>query len=219
MEQAVKFDKVVADELLQEISFSVPGGAMAAALTTRQEESYLQVRLMLGLLQPLSGSVTLFGEHLGTASEKALNTVRRQVAVVYPAGGLISNLKVWENLVLPLEYFSLYPPREIEERALAALKRVGYAGGLMELPGHLSIYSKKQIGLARAMLLDPRLVIYDEILTGLSGDQRSSIIEIIEAFHRETPGRTSLFLTANEDAVRELPVETRIVMKGSSVHG
>ena len=219
MEQAVTFDKVVADELLQELSFSVPSGSMAAALTQRQEESCLQVRLMLGLLQPLSGSVTLLGERLGSASDKALNALRREVAVVYPTGGLISNLKVWENLVLPLEYFSLYPPKEIEERGVAALKRVGYAGGLMELPGHLSLYSRKQVGLARAMLLNPRLVIYDEILTGLSGDERGSIIECVEEFHRETPGRTSLFLTANEDAIREIPVETRIAIKGSSVHG
>ncbi len=219
MEQTVKFDKVVADEQLQEVSFGVPGGSMAAALTERQEESYLLVRLMLGLAQPLSGSVTLLGEPLGGASEKALNALRRQVAVVYPAGGLISNLKVWENLVLPLEYFSLYPPKEIEERGMAALEGVGYAAGLMELPGHLSLYSRKQVGLARAMLLNPRLVIYDEILTGLSGDQRGSIIEIIRKFHRETPGRTSLFLTSNEDAIREMPVEARIAMKGSSVHG
>lgn len=219
MEQAVKFESVVTDELQQEVSFSVPAGSISAAFTVRQEESYLQVRLMLGLLQPLSGSVTLLGEHLGTASEKKLNALRRRTAVVYPTGGLISNLKVWENLVLPLEYFSLYPMREIEERGMAALKRVGYGGGLMELPGHLSLYSRKQVGLARAILLEPRLVIYDEILTGLSGDQRGDILEIIEEFHRGTPGRTSLFLTANEEGLGEIPVETRIAMKGSSGHG
>ena len=102
---------------------------------------------------------------------------------------------------------------------MLALKRVGYTGGLMELPGHLSLYGKRQVGLARAILLEPKLIIYDEILAGLSGDQRGAISEVVESFHRESPGRTSLFLTANEEAVREIAVEERIAIKGSSLHG
>lgn len=219
MKEAVRFDKVLADELLEEVSFGIPGGSIAAVISTRREESELQVRLALGLAQPLAGSVTLLGEDLGAATERMLIALRRQVAVVYRTGGLISNLKVWENLVLPLEYFSLYPPDEIEERGSAALQRVGYTGGLMELPGHLSLYAKRQVGLARALLLDPGLVIYDEILTGLSGEQRSALAEVIEEFHRESPGRTSLFFTADEEAIKEIPVEIRIAGRGSSVHG
>ena len=219
MEHAVNFDKVVADELLEEVSFTIPAGSFAAAITARQEENELQVKLMLGLAKPRSGSITVLGEEPASATDRVLNALRRRVAVVYPSGGLISNLKVWENLVLPLEYYSLYPQSEIEERGMRALERVGYAGELMELPGHLSLYGRRQIGLARAMLVEPRLVIYDEILAGLSGEQRQAIIEIAGTFHRESPGRTSVFMTANEQAVREIPVEIRIAMKGSSVHG
>jgi phospholipid/cholesterol/gamma-HCH transport system ATP-binding protein len=219
MEQAVKFENVVAGELQQPVSFSIPAGCKAAAITARQEENDLQARLMLGLTKPLSGSVTVLGEPLVSAPEKALQALRRQVAVIYPTGGLISNLKVWENLVLPLEYFSLCPAGEIEERGMAALNRVGYTGDLMELPGHLSLYARRKVGIARAMLLNPRLVICNEILTGLSGDQRSTVLALLEEFHRESPERTSLFLTADEDALRELQVDTRIVIKGSSAHG
>jgi len=218
MEHAVTFDKVLADELLEEVSFTIPGGCLTAAITARQEESDLLVKLMLGLAQPLSGSISVLGEDVGAASDKTLNALRRSVAVVFSAGGLISNLKVWENLVLPLEYYSLYPPNEIEERGMRALQRVGYAGGLMELPGLLSLYGRRQIGLARAMLVEPRLIIYDEILSGLSGEQRSAIIEAAETFHRESPGRTSIFMTASEETVREIPVESRMAMKGSSMH-
>ncbi|HBA89701.1 MAG TPA: organic solvent ABC transporter ATP-binding protein [Geobacter sp.] len=218
MEFAVKFDNVVADELQEKVSFAVTGRCMTAAVTARQEENELLVRLMLGLARPLSGEIALLGEDVCAASEKALNALRRKVAVVYPTGGLISNLKVWENLVLPLEYFSVCPQGEIEERGMSALQRVGYAGGLMELPGHLSLYARRQVGLARAMLLDPELVIYDEILAGLSGDQRDAITGVMETFHRESPGRSSLFLTANKDAVREIAVEARIAIKGSSLH-
>lgn len=218
MKEAVKFDKVLAEELLEEVSFSIPEGSIAAVVSTRREEGEQQLRLALGLTHPSSGSVTLIGEDPGGVTEKALAALRRQVAVVYRTGGLISNLKVWENLVLPLEYFSLYPPDEIEERGSAALARVGYTGGLMELPGHLSLYARRQVGLARALLLDPRLVIYDDILTGLSAEQRSALAAVVEAFHRESPGRTSLFFTADDEAVREIPVEIRIAGTGSSAH-
>lgn len=219
MEYAVKFDSVIADEWQQERSFGVAAGSFSVLLTSRQEEGSLMVRLMLGMEPPLSGEVTLLGEPLAGAPGKRLTALRREVAVVYPTGGLISNLKIWENLVLPLEYFSLHGADEIENRAMAALERVGYTGAITELPGHLPLYARKQVGLARALLLEPRLVVYDEILTGLNGDQQSNIIDIIGEFHRKAPGRTSLFLAANEDAVREVPCDSRIAVKENPAHG
>jgi ABC-type transporter Mla maintaining outer membrane lipid asymmetry ATPase subunit MlaF len=218
MDEAIKFDNVVADELLKEVSFVVPGGSLGALITSRQEENDLQIRLMLGLTKPAAGSVMVLGEEVGTASEKMLNSLRKRVAVVFPTGGLVSNLKVWENLVLPLEYHALYPQQEIDDKGMAALHRVGYAGGLMELPGHLSLYEKRQIGLARAMLTEPWLIVYNEILAGLSGGEKSAIIAAVLAFHREQPERTSLFMTANQETIKEIPLDSRIFMKGSSLH-
>lgn len=218
MAEAIRFHNVVVDELPKQFSFVVPGGCMGTVIGSRQEESDLQVRLMLGLTMPAAGSVTVLGEDVGTSSAKALHGLRKRIAVVYPTGGLVSNLKVWENLILPLEYHALYPPQEIEEKGVAALDRVGYAGGLMELPGHLSLYERRQIGLARAMLTEPRLIIYNALLDGLSGSERSAVIAAATAFHLEKPERTSLFLTSNQESIKEAVTDSRNLINGSSSH-
>lgn len=218
MTEAIKFYNVVADELLKDLCFEVPSGCMGALINSRQEEGDLQTRLVLGLTLPVSGSVTVLGEDVGSSSEKVLNGLRKRISVVFATGGLVSNLKVWENLVLPLEYHALYPPHEIEEKGVAALERVGYAGGYMELPGNLTLYEKRQVGLARAMLTEPSLIIYNSLLDGLSGSERKAVLAAATAFHREKPERTSLFLTSNRESVKEIVSDSRSLIDWSSSH-
>jgi ABC-type transporter Mla maintaining outer membrane lipid asymmetry ATPase subunit MlaF len=216
---AIKFDEVIADELVNSLSFQVPAGSLGAIVTSRQVENDLQVRLVLGLEKFTAGSITVLGEDVGGASDKSLLSLRTRVAVVFPTGGLVSNLKVWENLVLPLQYHALYPPAEIEERGMAMLRAVRYKGALMELPGHLSLYEKRLIGLARAMLTNPELIIYNAILDGLSIGEKNALITAALSFHREKAGRTSLFLTPNPETVKEIPLDSCVLIKGSPSHG
>jgi len=216
MDQALVFHDVVLDESTAPLSLAVPACALVALITSRQDESDRLVRLMLGLTKPGAGSVVTLGEDVAAASEKDLNRLRRLVAVVHPNGGLVSNLKVWENLVLPLEYHSSLPPAEIEARGLASLRRVGYPGGLMELPGHLSLYERRLIGLARAMLTEPRLILYSAILAGLRASESSAIISTLLEFHREDPQRTTLFITPNQELIAGIPFDSRIFLNGSA---
>lgn len=212
MAEAIEFQDVVAEELLAGVSFALPAGSIAALITSTRDENDLLARLMLGLTSPAAGSILVLGEDVGTAPERALNALRKRVAVVFPSGGLVSNLKVWENLVLPLEYHASCPRPEIEERGLAVLRRVGYSGKLMELPGHLSHYERKLIGLARAMLTEPDLIVYNAILAGLSGDEKGAIISAALEFHREKPGRSSLFMTPDPETVKDMTFDRRIVL-------
>ena len=216
MYQALTFQNVLLDEGSQPVSLDVPQGAMVALITARQDENDRLVRVMLGLSRPFSGSVSTLGEDVAAASERSLLDLRRRLSVVHPGGGLVSNLKVWENLVLPLEYHSSLSPAEIEARALAALRRVGYAGGLMELPGPLPLYEKRLIGLARAMLTEPELIIYNAILAGLRGEEKSSIISTIMEFHRQDPKRSSLFVTPNLELISDVSFDSRIFLHGSA---
>ncbi|GFO55645.1 hypothetical protein GMSM_26520 [Geomonas sp. Red276] len=215
---AIVFDQVRGGEVLEEVTLSVPKGSRAAVISSRQEDCDLLLRLMLGLAAPDSGTVTVLGQEVATLSEKALNLFRREVAVVQSSGGLVSNLKVWENLVLPLEYHSKLSSADIEERGAAALQEVGYTGRLMELPAHLSVYQKRQIGLARAILTDPPLAVYQGIFSGLSGSERNSLVAAINRFNKGNPERTALFLATDEAALKDLDINLRISVKGSSAH-
>lgn len=215
MPQALTFKDVVMEEAGEPASFSAPAGSLLALITSRQDDSDRLVRLLLGLARPAAGSVTTLGQELAFASGKDLERLRGRVAVVHPAGGLISNLKVWENLVLPLEYHGALSPAQIEERGRRVLRRVGYSGSPMELPGHLTLYQKRLVGLARAMLIEPELIVYNAVLAGLREDERTAMLSAIWEFHREEQGRSSLFITSNLELVADLPFEGRIFLKGS----
>ena len=218
MDEAIKYRDVVAENLPGAVSFALPGGSLAAIITSRQDENDQLVRLMLGLSKPDAGCIALLGEDVGTAPQAALDDLRKRSAVVFPSGGLISNLKVWENLVLPLEYHLALSQAELEEKGLAMLRRVGYSGGLMQLPGHLSHYERRQVGMARAMLTEPELIIYNAVLGGLSGDEKEVMTAAALAFHRGKPGRTSLFITPSPETVKDIAFDRVILLKGSSPH-
>lgn len=196
-------------------SFEVEGGEIAVLLTPKDEVSALLTRLLVGLVIPDGGSVALFGSDLSTLTARELNQVRQRVGVSYPAGGLVSNLKVWENLTLPLAYHTLLSPAEIEERGMRVLTRLGYEGRLMELPGLLTLCQKKLIGFGRAMLTDPELMLYDSPQQGLNHEEQERFLRVAAEFHRERPGRASLFITSHPGILDFLPgARTISIAKG-----
>ncbi|MBI1921064.1 MAG: organic solvent ABC transporter ATP-binding protein [Geobacter sp.] len=208
--EAVRFDRVTADSLLENVSFVIPGGALASLVTPKNEASELLVRLMLGMTTADAGRVTVLGCDLTGVSEDEVFGLRRRISVVHPSGGLVSNLKVWENLVLPLEYQGSKAPAEIEKAGLAVLRRLGYEGRLMELPGPLPLYKKRLLGLGRAMLSEPELIIYSGILTGISGEERGLIVKTALEFHREREGRTSIFITADPQSIGGISFDAKV---------
>lgn len=212
---AVRFHNVTTDSL-EIVNFLVAAGALAALVTPRQEVNEVLVLLMLGMTAPSAGSVTVLGCEVTAASPEDLYELRRRVAVVHPSGGLVSNLKVWENLILPLEYHSGLAPEEIEERGLAVLRRLRYEGGLMDLPGPLPLYKKRLIGLGRAMLAEPELIIYDGVLNGLGEAEKSLVVETALAYHKEREGRASLFITANPETIRDIAFDSRVTLGGNA---
>lgn len=200
-----------------EFSFSIEGESISAILAPKEETSLFLTRLLVGSLLPESGIVRLFGRNTASLSRKELLRMRQRIGIAYSSGGLISNLKVWENLSLPLSFHSALTPAEIEERGLRILKRFNYSGGLMELPGPLSTYQKRILGFARAMMGDPDIMIYESPTRGLNAQERNLLIDAALDFHREKPGRTSLFLTSDQASPNLLRVATIFnVTKGNA---
>jgi len=208
MSELIRVDNVPLAELSAPTSVVVSGGEMYILLTPKDEVNTGLTRLLIGQEQAHSGHVLLFNTDLADLSVRALREVRRNIGIVYGSGGLVSNLKAWENITLPLYYHQHLGRAVIEERGLAVLERLGYTGNLMALPGHLTICQKKQIGFARAMLADPDVMLYESPEAGLNHEEKNRFFTIAREFHSEKPGRASLFITSNPEVAGYVPEAT-----------
>lgn len=197
MNETVRFDSVKSPLLSGELSFALVQGDVSVLLTSKEDVNAAMVRLLLGVTLPQSGDVAVLGETLAALDELPLMQLRSRIGLVFAKGGLISNLKVWENLFLPVQYHKLPLSGDPAAAGAAVLERVGYQGGRATLPGLLSHFERKQVLLARAMLMNPEVVIYDSLFLGLNLHERNRLVEIAVDFHRERAGRTSIFLTSD----------------------
>jgi len=203
----VLFSKVVSGGIDSILDFSIRKGSSAGIVTSREIESQVIARLLLGFLAPLEGTVSVDGIQPYLLNDKDLSAFRKSVGVIYHDGGFISNLNVWENLTLQLSYDGSSKKAEIEERGMKSLESVGYKGSLYILPNRLSIFERRQIAFARALLMQPALMIYQSTLEGLSRSEQSQLSSLALAHHRQGAGRTSLFLTSYQDSLKGIQAD------------
>ena len=167
-------------------------------------------RLLLGLEKPQRGRVYLFAKDIESLNRSELYSLRKGIGVVFENVSLISNLKVVENVMLPLEYHTDLSFDTIRERVLFLLKHVGYRGDIWTLPGPLPAYTKKTIALARAMALDPIIMIYDRLLEGLDDYQSLQLLGFVDEFHKQKSGRLSIVIANDERDIKDIKLD-RIV--------
>lgn len=169
------------------------------------------LRLLLGLEKPQQGRISLFGKDIGTFERSEIDMLRQDIGVVFENAALISNLKVIENVMLPIQYHTSLPADAIMERTVSLLHSVGYRGDMWELPGPLPSYTKKSIALARAMALDPVIMIYDRLMEGLDASQSLQLLKFVEEFHRNKKNRLSIMIANDERDVKDTMMPDRIL--------
>ena len=144
-----------------------------------------------------------------TLIERLVDTA---LAAIVPAdGGLIGNLKIWENLVLPAAYHGDGIPRysELEQRAARVFAQLGVSGASFEalcstLPDHLGRFEQRLCAFVRAMLTEPRIMVYDSLFDGLSREETGKVLAFDRGFHTQFPLGTSLHLTADLPTLPDL---------------
>lgn len=161
------------------------------------------LRLLMGLDRPQKGRVYLFGKEIDALKRFELDTLRQGIGIVFENASLISNLKVVENVMLPLQYHTDLTLDAVMERAVSLLESVGYRGDVWALPGPLPSYTKKTIALARAMVLDPAIMIYDRLMEGLDMHQSLQLLKFADAFHKAKKDRLSIIIANDEGDIKD----------------
>lgn len=199
MSTAVSFHKVSYSGLLNGFSSEIKSGSCTLITTEREEESCVLTSLMTGMKLPESGSITVSGRITAESTPDELSQLRSRIGVVLPGGGLVSNLKVWENIFLPYLYHHGEPAEAEEESVDACLKALGYTSKKMALPAHLTLYEKRVVAFARAALMKPDIMIYCNIFDKMTPAQQTGLSRAAAEYNSENAGRTSIFLASTAD--------------------
>ena len=188
------FDDVVA---LERVSFRVGAGDSLVVMGAAASGKSVLLKLALGLLKPDAGEIYLFGEQISRMSEAELLPYRQQVGMVFQESALFDSLSVFENVSYPLLNTAAGggPRREeLPERVIEALRFVELEHALDKLPSELSGGMRRRVAIARAIVNQPRLVLYDSPTAGLDPITAHTIVALILK-ERDTAGVTSVVVT------------------------
>lgn len=155
-----------AKEVLRGVSFSVPDGANTVVMGRSGSGKSVTLKLIVGLLRPDRGSVEVDGRAVPALDARELAALRREIGFVFQFAALFDSMTIGDNLRLGLRRRGLARD-EIEARVVDALRLVDLEGTADRFPAELSGGMRKRVGIARAVALRPRYILYDEPTTGL----------------------------------------------------
>jgi len=152
------------------------------------------LRMIGGQLKPNLGSVDVDGDEIPALNRKALYKARRRMGMLFQSGALLTDLTVFENIAFPIREHYRFPENLIRNIVLMKLELVGLRGAHKLMPSELSGGMKRRVALARAVVLDPVLMMYDEPFTGLDPVTLGTIVTLIKELN-ESLGLTSVLVS------------------------
>jgi phospholipid/cholesterol/gamma-HCH transport system ATP-binding protein len=186
--------------VLEDVSFDVPKSKITAILGPSGTGKSVLLKHIVGLLQPDRGEIWIDGEQIVGMQEKDIYRVRRKFGVLFQDGALFGSLDLYDNIAFPLREHTDKSEREITQIVHRNAEMVGLMDHLKKLPGEVSGGMKKRAGLARAMVLDPEIVLFDEPDSGLDPVRVAYLSELVVATQRESHA-TFFIITHNIESV------------------
>ncbi|MFP4522125.1 MAG: ABC transporter ATP-binding protein [Fibrobacterota bacterium] len=203
-------------KILDDISFSVKRGCSMAVLGKCGSGKTSLLKLCVGLHKPDDGKIFLSGNDLEKTGHKRMLELRLDAGFVFQNSALISNLSIFKNVCLPLEYHKTsYSQEQIAKTVELCLEMVNMEGEENNLPHQLSAGARRRAAVARAIALYPSIMFYDEPTSGLDPINKRSVIEILKSL-RTGFGVTSILTTNDPETACEL-ADTVLVLEDSRI--
>ena len=181
-------------EVLKGINLTIPKGKIVAILGVSGSGKTTLLRHFGGQLRPARGTVKVMGKTVHELDNDELYRLRREMGMMFQVSGLFSDLSVYDNLAFPLREHTDLPDELIRDLVLMKLNAVGLRGAHALMPGELSGGMQRRVALARAIALDPALIIYDEPFAGLDPISLNTIANLIRRLN-DALGVTSVVVT------------------------
>lgn len=200
-----------AQTVLDHVNVTFRGGKTTVIAGGSGQGKSVAIKLILGLMAPDSGKILVDGIDITTINKKALNKIRTQFGVLFQGVALLDSITVFDNVALPLRERLRLPEKEVRAQVEHALAQYELAEHGDKFPAQLSGGMKKRVGLARAMMVAPSVVLFDEPTTGLDPQITKDIYKLFFETQKEH-GFTSIIVS--HDIPKVFNLADRVVVLG-----
>lgn len=206
-------------KVLNGLDLDIPDGKITAIIGPSGEGKSVLLKHLIGLLQPDSGAVEVDGESILNLRRSELNRIREKFGMLFQNVALFDSMTVFENVAFPLEEKTSLSKEEIRGRVLSALEDVGLKNIENKFPDELSGGMKKRVGLARAVVLNPKIILFDEPTTGLDPIIKRAIHQLIKDTHAKF-GFTAVIVTHEIPDIFDVAQNVAMLFRGKILqHG
>ncbi|MFI6811712.1 ABC transporter ATP-binding protein [Nonomuraea sp. NPDC050328] len=187
-----------------DVSLTLPAGEISVLLGPSGTGKSVFLKTLVGLLRPDRGHIWIDGHDLAACGERKLYELRRLFGVLFQDGALFGSMTLYDNIAFPLREHTRKSEAQIRRMVLDKIELVGLIGAENKLPGEISGGMRKRAGLARALVLDPEIILFDEPDSGLDPVRTAYLNQLIVDLNAET-GATFLIVTHDINTARTVP--------------
>jgi phospholipid/cholesterol/gamma-HCH transport system ATP-binding protein len=195
------------------LNLSAERGRITAIMGPSGTGKTTLLRLLMGAIHPQRGQVRFFGEDVNALSHAQLYRLRQRVGMLFQNGALLTDLSVFENVAFPLREHTRLPEPLLRRLVLMKLQAVGLRGAAELMPASLSGGMARRVALARAIVMDPEVLIYDEPFAGLDPISMGVIVRLIQSLNSSL-GITSLVVTHDVQEINAIAHQSYLLSEG-----
>ncbi len=204
-------------EVLKDVSLNLFQGENLVILGKSGTGKSVLIKCIVRLLNPDSGSIDVFGENVNTLNSPGLGKLRQKIGFLFQGGALYDSMTVKQNLEFPLRRIkNKLSSREIENKIKEALENVGLLDALHKMPSQLSGGMRKRISLARTIVVDPQIILYDEPTTGLDPATSNEISVLINDVQKKY--KTSSIIITHDIACARTTASRVVMLNEGTVY-
>ena len=199
-----------------DVTLTLPPGEVSVLLGPSGTGKSVFLKTLIGLIKPEKGAIIIDAVDLVRCSERKLYEIRKLFGVLFQDGALFGSMNLYDNIAFPLREHTKKTESEIRDIVMEKLDLTGLLGTEDKLPGEISGGMRKRAGLARALVLDPEIVLFDEPDSGLDPVRTALLCDLIKEVHEENGG-TYVVITHDIASARRTPEYMAILWRGKIV--